>query len=174
MSKTNRSTWDFLADTYWYVIPPDLPALRFSPNNDLLTWQIDQTVWHISGYKNGYFWGVSAGIIHEPNETIGKPRQQRLVGTITAEGQVQITFIGDGLINDTVITGFGHMVKMDGEWAFQMQMATAAGRNFLFHWANMMQTKEGDASWDNLPGVDYSMPEMLEGASYPHFSLEGQ
>jgi len=171
VSETNRATWDFLANTYWYVTPTDLPALQFSPDDDSLAWQSDQTVWHISGYKNGYFWGVSSGVIHDPNET-GKPRQQRLMGTVTAEGQVQITFINDGLVNNSAITGFGHMTKIDGEWVFQMQMATTAGRNYLLHWANMMRTQEGEASWNNLPGVDYSVPEMLEGASYPQFSNE--
>ncbi|BBL71042.1 hypothetical protein [Methylogaea oryzae] len=174
MSETNRSTWDFLADTYWYVTPPDLPALQFSPGDNLLNWQIDQTVWHISNYKNGYFFGVSSAIIRDPDDTNNKPRQVKLVGTVTAGGQVQITFIGDRLVNDTVITGFGHITKVDDQWTFQMQMVAATGSNYLFHWANMMQTKEGDPSWDNLPGVDYSVPEMLTGASYPHFSGYGQ
>jgi hypothetical protein len=53
-----------------------------------------------------------------------------------------------------------------------MQMGTPAGSNQLFHWANMMQTCEGDASWDKLPGVNYSVPGMLDGASYPHFALD--
>lgn len=172
MSETNRTTWNFLANTYWYVTSPDLPALQFSTSSDLLTWQSDQTVWHISGYKNGYFWGVCAAVIHDLGETGGQPRQQSLVGTVTAAGQVQITFIGDGLISNSVVTGVGQMVTVDGEWAFQMQMAAATGKNYLFHWANMMQTKEGEPSWNNLPGVDYSVPEMLEGATYPQFSDE--
>jgi hypothetical protein len=54
-SDTHRTTWDFLADTYWYVTPPDLPALQLSPDDGVLTWRGDQTVWHISGYENGYF-----------------------------------------------------------------------------------------------------------------------
>jgi hypothetical protein len=47
MNDTNRTTWDFLGDTYWYVTSPDLPALEFSPNDDILSWRGDQTVWHI-------------------------------------------------------------------------------------------------------------------------------
>lgn len=169
MTETNRTTWNFLANTYWYVTPPDLPALEFSASNNSLTWQCDQTVWHISGYKNGYFWGVCSAVINDPGENSGQPRQQTLVGTVTAAGQVQITFIGDGLIGNSVVTGFGQMVTVNGQWGFQMQMATATGKNYLFHWATMMQTKEGELSWDNLPGVDYSVPDMLEGATYPQF-----
>ena len=59
MPETNGTSWNFLANIHWYVTLPDLPALQFSTSNDLLTWQSDQTVWYISGYKNGYFWGVA-------------------------------------------------------------------------------------------------------------------
>lgn len=170
MPETNRRTWDFLADTYWYVTPPDLPALQLSSDDNLLAWQVDQTVWHISGYENGYFWGVSSAIVHDPGAPGGDPRQMKLIGTVTGEGQVQITFLGDGLVGDTLVTGFGRMVELDGQWAFQMQMAAATGKRYVFHWANMVQTKEGDASWNRLPGVESSVPEMLAGASYPHFA----
>ncbi|MEN9867690.1 MAG: hypothetical protein RL748_3280, partial [Pseudomonadota bacterium] len=53
-----RAQWAWLTDTYWYVRTPDLPALQLDPEDNLLSWLVDQTVWHISGYKNGYFWGV--------------------------------------------------------------------------------------------------------------------
>ncbi|MFT3765147.1 MAG: hypothetical protein QM820_06475 [Minicystis sp.] len=59
---------------------------------------------------------------------------------------------------------------MGEDWAFQMQMCTASGNEQLLHWANMRQTKEGDASWQKLPGVDLSVPEMLKGATYPQFA----
>jgi hypothetical protein len=173
MSETNRTTWDFLADTYWYVTYPDLPALQFSSDDNLLTWKGDQTVWHISGYKNGYFWGVSSTLLFDQDENNGKhsgsSRQWSLVGTVTAEGRVQITFTRSSRREDSVITGFGQMSKTGEQWVFQMQMTSSAAGNQTLHWANMMQTKEGEASWDNLPGVNCSVPAMLEGASYPQF-----
>ncbi len=93
-----------------------------------------------------------------------------MVGTVTAGGQVQISFFRNSRQGDSVTTGFGQMTQLGGQWAFQMQMNTPAGNNQLFHWANMMQTKPGEAGWDKLPGVDYSVPAMLEGASYPQFA----
>lgn len=174
MSDTNRTTWDFLANTYWYVNYPDLPALQFSPDDNALTWEGDQTVWHISGYKNGYFWGVSSALMFEEGEGDGKragsPGQRSMVGTVTSDGYVQITFVRSGRREDSIVTGFGHMSKMNGQWVFQMQMTASSGGNQTLHWANMMQTTEGEESWDKLPGVNYSVPEMLEGASYPRFS----
>lgn len=171
---TNRTTWDFLANSYWYVTPPDLPALQFSPDDNVLSWQGDQTVWHITGYKNGYFWGVTSAVVFDEGQAnskrAGPPRQLALVGTVTANGQVQITFVRAGRLNDSIITGFGQMTQVNGIWAFQMQMVTNSGSDQLLHWANMMPTKEGEASWDKLPGVNYSVPQMLEGAVYPQFA----
>jgi hypothetical protein len=173
MLDTNRTTWDFIANTYWYVTPPDLPALLFSSADNLLTWEGDQTVWHISGYKNGYFWGAVSTLTFaqgDANSAITRPPGHSvMVGTVTAGGQVQISFFQSSASGDSVTTGFGQMTQVAGQWAFQMQMNTPAGSNQIFHWANMMQTKEGEASWDKLPGVKYSVPEMLDGASYPQF-----
>lgn len=173
MSDTHRTTWDFLANTYWYVTPPDLPALLFSSAENLLTWQGDQTVWHITGYKNGYFWGGVSALLFaqgDANSTSTQsPMHSVMVGTVTAGGQVQISFFQS---NGSATTGFGQMTQVAGQWAFQMQMNTPAGSNQLFHWANMMQTKAGEASWDKLPGVNYSVPEMMEGVSYPQFAQD--
>lgn len=179
---TNRTTWEFLADTYWYVTPPDLPALQLSVDDDVLTWQGDQTVWHISGYQNGYFWGVTSVVTFDLDQAkrveqvnareAGRPRHLSLVGTVTAGGQVQITFIRGNRLSESVTSGLGRMTRAGGEWVFQMQMSTAAGGDQLLHWADMRQTKEGDASWERLPGVARSVPEMLEGASYPRFAAE--
>lgn len=173
MSDINRTTWDFLADSYWYVTTPDLPALGFSPSDNLLSWKVDQTVWHISGYKNGYFWGVSSALIADAGQgqghTSGKPKQRSMIGTVTANGQVQISFIRGSGLRESVVTGFGHMSKLDQQWVFQMQMATSGGGDETLHWANMVETKRGDPSWNNLPGVNCPVPSMLEGASYPQF-----
>lgn len=169
MSTSNRTTWEFLTDTYWYVTYPDLPALQFSSDDNVLSWTGDQTVWHISGYKNGYFWGASSALMFAPgSSSTGNPQQRSMVGTVTAGGQVQISFIGNRRIQEA-ITGFGQMSKLEEQWVFQMQMVTSSSSNPTLHWANMMQTKEGDPSWDKLPGVNCSVSDMLEGASYPQF-----
>jgi hypothetical protein len=174
MSETNRTTWNFLENTYWYVTYSDLTALQFSLDDNLLSWEGDQTVWHISGYKNGYFWGVSSSLLFDQVDTSRKrtesPRQLALVGTVTAGGHVQISFIRSKLGGDSITTGFGQMTTINEQWAFQMQMSTTSGNDQLFHWANMMQTKKGEPSWDKLPGISYSVPAMFEGANYPQFA----
>jgi hypothetical protein len=170
-----RAQWRWLADTYWYVLPTDLPALQLDPDDSTLSWLIDQTVWHISGYENGYFWGVTAALLYDAGD--GMPTQGptprishlTMLGTVMPNGQVQMTFLPSGRSSNSPTTGFGQMVKVGQGWAFEMQMSTDRGGNRVLHWANMVQTRSGDPSWTKLPGLDYSLPEMLEGAVYPHF-----
>ncbi|HSK78875.1 MAG TPA: hypothetical protein VLQ45_20640 [Thermoanaerobaculia bacterium] len=35
--------WSWLTDTYWYVPPANLPALRYDEDDNTLTWLVDQT-----------------------------------------------------------------------------------------------------------------------------------
>src|SRR3954469_6655359 len=60
-----RFDWSWLADTYWCVPRPDLPALQLDPEDNVLSWLVDQTVWHISGYQSGYFWGVTGALTYD-------------------------------------------------------------------------------------------------------------
>jgi len=167
-----RFDWNWLTDTYWYVTQPDLPALQLDPDDNALSWLIDQTVWHISGYENGYFWGVTAAVTYnageEPPSRIG---HLTMLGTVLPDGRVQITFLSNRRAGSTTI-GFGQMVKLGEAWAFEMQMSTERGDNRVLHWANMVQTREGEASWNQLPGTGMSVPQMLEGAVYPSFETE--
>jgi hypothetical protein len=172
-----RSDWSWLADTYWYVQTPDLPALQFDPDGSVLSWLSDQTVWHISGYKSGYFWGVTAALTYNAGEEPpsrgleARVSHLTMLGTVLPDGQVQITFLSSRN-EDSPTIGFGQMVKRGEAWAFEMQMTTDRRGNRLLHWANMMETREGEASWDQLPGVGLSVPQMLEGAVYPSFETE--
>jgi len=173
MTTDNRAQWRWLADTYWYVLPIDLPALKFDPDDEALTWLVDQTVWHISGHANGYFWGVAAVLMYDA----GEPMPQRgpaariahltLLGTVLPSGDVQITFIPRLRGTSGATTGLGRMIEVGGAWAFEMQMSTDRLGARVLHWANMVQTREGDPSWQQLPGLTYSVPDMLDGAVYP-------
>ena len=173
-AETSRASWEFLTNTYWYVTPPDLPSLRFRPDKNILCWQGDQTVWHITQYLNGYFWGVASVATLDPEEGDGKsaahPEHFSLIGTVTGLGTVQITFIleSKNSVMDTI--GIGKLIKIGAQWSFQMQMSTRSQGKQLLHWANMMPTNKDDASWGKLPGIDASVPEMLSGATYPHFA----
>ncbi len=176
MSGETRAQWQWLQDTYWYVDSTDLLALQLDPASNQLQWMTDQTVWHISGVKDGYFWGVTAAMMypaaesqpgHGPQAHI---MQMTMLGTVFPDGQVQITFQASGRRSDSAPTiGYGRILPFAGGHTFEMQMSTAAQSNRLLHWANMMQTKPGEASYKKLPGLSYSVPQMLEGADYPEF-----
>jgi hypothetical protein len=47
-----------------------------------------------------------------------------------------------------------------------MQMSSG-DRNRTAHWAYMVQTRPGEPSWESLPGVGLSVPEMLEETKAP-------
>jgi len=167
-----RTQWRWLANSYWYVLPPDLPALELNPDEGALGWLVDQTIWHISDYANGYFWGVTAALMYDAGEPVpqrglrSRISQLTMLGTVVSSGRVQITFSSNARSSNAVL-GFGQMAKVGSGWTFEMQMSTERGSNRVLHWANMAQTREGDPSWQQLPGVPYSVPEMLEGAVYP-------
>ena len=47
-------------------------------------------------------------------------------------------------------------------------MQMSSGNDVLTaHWADMTQVRPGDSSWERLPGVDVSVPEMLAGCAPP-------
>ncbi|MBI3231243.1 MAG: hypothetical protein HYZ45_14090, partial [Burkholderiales bacterium] len=148
-------------------------SLQFNTSDDQLVWQGDQTVWHLTGYQNGYFWGACAAAMFAEgdlnSDTPPTIQQNRIVGTVTAEGHVLINFVSGSRLRESVIVGYGNMVQGDGQWAFQMQMSTGMAGRQVLHWANMQQTRPGEASFLKLPGVQYSVPEILKGASYPTF-----
>lgn len=168
-----RSDWRWLQDTYWYVLPANLPALQLNSDNDLLTWVIDQTVWHITGYRNGYFWGVSATLILKDREKMAQhgPGSQpvcfTMLGTITPEGRIHLTFIRDPKFSSGAPTiGIGRAVPYQNDWRLEMQMSSGAGEQTA-HWAYMARVQPDDPSWESLPGVGLSVPEMLSRCEPP-------
>ena len=168
----NHTDWAWLADTYWYVPPPDLPALQLDRDATTLSWQVDQTVWHITGCKDGYLWGVTSVVLQAVGKAMpahgpgSRPTHFTLLGTITPKSQVQLTFV-PGKGPGSATTGLGQMVQLGGGWGFEMQMSTERIGSRVLHWATMVQTIPGEPSWDQLPGLTLSVPQMLEGATYP-------
>ena len=158
--------WNFLNGTYWYVPEQYLPATQMGGNDTEPTMSIDQTVWQITGYSDGYFWGNCAALMYPVDGTPGDPSSRRMIGSVTPDGSVQISFM---LINDLgvamSISGWGKMVKLNDAWTFEMQMASGT-TDIYSHWAFMHSTTSGDSSWAQLPGVDYSVPEFLDAAGF--------
>lgn len=158
-----RHDWAWLgADggTYWIVPQAFLKAIQWNTDDpDASTAIDDQTVWHIQRYDNGYFFGPVVA------QLSGRPAMcQYLIGSVTPEGRVYITFNSQPAApqaTPALTTGFGEMTPYLGRWAFGMQMASGSASMQVTHWAYMTQCSEGQACWNDLPGVDESVPAML-------------
>lgn len=162
-----NSQWNFLEGTYWYVPTPFLPALQMNSADTEPTWMIDQTVWQITGYANGYFWGNCAVLMYEAGTTPNAaPLPYRLAGSVTPDGKVQISFMPLNTLGAAMsVSGWGTMKQQLKAWMFEMQMASGL-TDLVAHWAYMAETQEGEDSWDQLPGTDYSVPDFLKAAGF--------
>jgi hypothetical protein len=148
------ANWQWLADTYWVVPEANLPAILFNPLTGRLVPVRDQTVYHITGYQGGYFWGKNVAQIG-PGAT---PTCSSLVGSVTPEGRVLLSFTtvqGDGSVTEQ--QGFGKMTAKRGQWTMENQTSAI---NFA-HWAYMVQSVPGDAHWHSLPGSGMAVPAFL-------------
>ena len=171
----DEAKWNFLDDTYWIVPTPYLPAVVLANlGTPHLVPAVDQTVWHITGCRDGYFWGVTAVLSFTAGDDAptrgprSKPTPLTLIGTVTPEGTVQITFVPSSSRSSQPTVGVGRIVEHEGQLTFEMQMSTMASNSrLLAHWAYMMQTREGEPSWENLPGVGMSVEKMLAGIDPP-------
>ncbi len=152
-----RSDWAWLAGTYWYCPAPCMPALRMLPGNRYER-VIDQTVWSITGYADGYFWGVAAALVTAAGSTPDPSAKN-----VTPQGQAHITFVhGDG--STTIGTG---VVTAQGEPRFEMQMSSGAGPVLVVHWAYMQRIEPGDPLWHRLPGAGVSVEYMVGDIAAP-------
>lgn len=144
--------------TYWYVPTAWLPAYRWQTSNPAAASEIDdQTVWHIERFDDGYVFGPVAAQLGD-----GAPQCQYLIGSITPDGQVHLTFTSSGTATPTLTTGTGSMIDTGRGWAFQMQMASGSDQLQVAHWARMMQCRRGESCWNDLPGLDTtSIPEFI-------------
>jgi hypothetical protein len=161
--KLDAKRWIWLGEgegTYWYVPAIYLPAVEWDstdPRN--YSPVLDQTVWHIERYENGYFFGpivVQIGL--------RPPLCQYMIGSVTPDGRVYIAFnplttfpIG----NPSLTIGLGHMILKNGDWTFNMQMSSGVASNQVAHWAFMLECKPGEECWEDLPGVQKSLPEFF-------------
>lgn len=154
--------WSQIKNTYWYVTPEDLPAIR----TDLETQQhqviSDQTVWHIQEYTNGYFWGRTVVQLSGSSK-----KCMHMVGSITPDDNVQITFtytppsLPPAL--SLVTNATGRAQKLRKEWKIEMQMTTGFETTLTTHWAYMRQCKAGEECNQNLPGVNIPLQTFLAG-----------
>lgn len=163
--------WAWLAadgGTYWYVPQAGLPAYRWRTSDPAGATQVsDQTVWHIERFENGYVFGPVVGQLDDQ-----APQCQYLIGSITPDGRVYLTFTSTGGSGSpSLTTGIGEVVEEvvddgtvagDSSPVFQMQMATGSDQLQVTHWARMRQCRKGQSCWNSLPGLDgTSIAEFL-------------
>ena len=130
---------------------PRLEQQRFVPVSD-------QTVYQISDYRDGYFTGRTVVALGDaPVQCL------TLVGSVTPEGRVLLTFVPRDPGEDAVITqGVGEMRQRFGQWSMENQMTSGGSASAqVAHWAYMLQTRPGEASWRSLPGSGMSVPQFM-------------
>ncbi len=150
--------WSWLADTYWFVPVRNLPAVLYNSTTGTLQSVRDQTVYRIEAYWLGYFWGEAVTQLNSSS-----PTTSTTVGSVTPEGRVMLTFTEASKNSSPSITeGFGVMQRKFGQWTMENQMFTAPSETLqIGHWAYMVQTRPGMASWKSLPSVGESVPAFL-------------
>jgi hypothetical protein len=149
--------WSWLANTYWYVPTRNLTAVLDNSTNGTQTIVSDQTVFHITNYFNGYFWGDTVTQISSLPAI-----SSTMLGSVTPKGKVLLTFTPTSSNSSSSSTnGFGTMERKLGRWTMVNQFTSPPSTVQISHWANMMQTRPGLPSWNNLPGSGESVPEFL-------------
>lgn len=144
----NNSTW---------VVPPQT-LLAYLYDNANTTPVSDQTVWVITNYNKGYFSGQSYTAID--NSILS---QRYMIGSVTSEGKVFITFYSGTSSSTDLVSGVGVLnVKSSGQCSFTMQMNSGQnGVSGLTHWSYMIPANPGDVYYTNLPGTNMSVPQFL-------------
>lgn len=174
--------WQWLNNTYWYVPTQYLLAIASSPSLPAPIPVSDQTVYHIQHYQAGYFWGTTA-VSYSSQQSFedATPSCLQLVGSVTPEGKVHLTFTllpatqaasptptpsSDSTSAPTV--GIGTMVLQRGAWTMENQMSTTATESLLLtHWAYMYQCQPDEPCFSKLPGVGTSIPNFLGSCLAP-------
>jgi len=165
----NNSNLDWLENTYWYCPTEYMPAIQ-TQSETSFEQVIDQTVWHITGCNNGYFWGVCSALITPKNQQPNPDNKEDMTifGSITPDGQVHITFIHNAL---STTIGTGQLSKHQNQQSFEMQMSTGPTFNMAVHWAFMMQISPDDPEWECLPGAGVSVEYMVGDIPAPSESM---
>jgi hypothetical protein len=150
--------------TYWYVPKGNLPAVEWDTSDpETYSPVVDQTVWHIDHYADGYFSGTVVAQIG-----LHPPQCQYLIGSVTPYGAVYITFnslTSPPVGSPVLTTGVGRMVLKGKDWTFNMQMASGSASNQVTHWAYMLECAPDQRCWTDLPGVQQSLPDFLSNCT---------
>jgi len=156
--------WAWFEDSYWIVPPEGIYSVFHVEAENKFVVDRGQTVFHITDYFNGYFTGTVVVKL-----TVNQIAScQYVLGQVTPEGRVFMTMYAAGTAPDpgTVVNyPVGQMVKRGRNWTMVNQMTSLAQGGTLSHWAYMVQSKPGSASFYKLPFADVSIPEFMQGCN---------
>jgi hypothetical protein len=155
----SNDTYKYFIENSIWVVPPST-LLAYSYSSGTVTPIVDQTVWVISSYNDGFFLGKSYAALGG-TATLS---QMNLLGTITNEGAVYITFypLSGSTTSSDLVNGIGSFTKQQGIYCFTMQMNSGSSTNGLSHWSYMVSVTPGTPYYESLPGVGLSVPQFLE------------
>lgn len=150
--------WSWFKDTYWIVPESGIYSIAHNPSNPSAFVVLQgQTVFHLTDYFNGYFTGA---VVVKLTQAL-VPNCQYILGQITPQGAVYMTMFSaeDGTVTNEPI---GNMVLVDNEWTMVNTMTgPAANGGTVSHWAYMVQSQPGDATYESLPFANESIPDFL-------------
>jgi hypothetical protein len=153
--------WAWFENTYW-IVPPEgvYSVFQIAENNSFVV-DRGQTVFHITDYFNGYFTGAVVVKLTKAQYT----SCQFVLGQVTPEGRVFMTMYNaeEGSEDYGAVVNYpvGQMVMRAGEWTMVNQMTSKTEDGTLSHWAFMVQSKRGSASFKKLPFAKVSIPEFM-------------
>lgn len=154
--------WDWFVDTYWIVPQEGIYSIYHPLGTDEFVVAQGQTVFHLTDYFNGYFTG--AVVVKVTGALL--PSCQYVLGQVTPQKRVYLTMY-DAETGAVTNTPIGHMVRKNGAWTMVNEMTGPAGGGSagatLSHWAYMVQSKPGDATFESLPFAGQSIPDFMSG-----------
>lgn len=158
-SDSTYNDWSWFKDTYWVVPEQGIFAIAQSATDPSRFNVVrDQTVFHLTDYFNGYFSGV---VVAKLSGAESVPGCQYVLGEVTPQGVVHLTMynVSDGsIINQPM----GNMVRVNDQWTMVNTMtAPASNGGSVSHWAYMVLSKPGDATWNSLPFANESVPAFV-------------
>jgi len=168
---TDANNWEWLKNTYWYVPEQNLLAIRSDPETGQIEQVYDQTVFQITNFLGGYFWGkvvvqLMTGTGSSPAAADPPVMCFQLVGSVTPEGSLYLSFSPTPTShrsrqqNNTPTVGAGVMRLKDDKWTMELQMASGTSQ-VVSHWAYMAQCASGEDCMQQLPGVGISLQDFL-------------
>lgn len=164
--------WSWLAGTRW-AIPLEHQRAYLLPAGASEPLAVkEQVVLTIESYNDGYIVGRARIEVSSPaiGDLGSLPLEALLVGSITPEGRLNLSFTTAG---GTQTTAVGSLLTRDGQMRMQLQCATGANAR-LVHQAELRQLAEGETppllaegeqanpsadSWSWLPGTTWYVPQ---------------